>query len=128
MLPMHSIPGICHACRYSAMCLQYKVKDMTQADFGRLEIEIAEAEMPGLIACRSVRSELHMLRHCLSVVGVEVVDLQCLLAHPNMLLRTRATFHKRRSACSNASPLHRCDQKSLLSQDRIWPLAALQGC
>ena len=34
------------------MCLQYKVKDMTQADFGRLEIEIAEAEMPGLIACR----------------------------------------------------------------------------
>jgi len=37
------------------MCLQYKVKDMTQADFGRLEIEIAEAEMPGLIACRSAR-------------------------------------------------------------------------
>jgi hypothetical protein len=32
--------------------LQYKVKDMTQADFGRLEIELAEAEMPGLIACR----------------------------------------------------------------------------
>ena len=26
---------------------------MTQADFGRLEIELAEAEMPGLIACRS---------------------------------------------------------------------------
>ena len=25
---------------------------MTQADFGRLEIELAEAEMPGLIACR----------------------------------------------------------------------------
>ena len=33
--------------------VQYKVKDMTQADFGRLEIELAEAEMPGLIACRS---------------------------------------------------------------------------
>ena len=33
--------------------LQYKVKDMTQADFGRLEIELAEAEMPGLIACRT---------------------------------------------------------------------------
>ncbi|CAK0786326.1 hypothetical protein CVIRNUC_009539 [Coccomyxa viridis] len=32
---------------------QYKVKDMTQADFGRLEIELAEAEMPGLIACRT---------------------------------------------------------------------------
>ena len=33
--------------------LQYKVKDMTQADFGRLEIELAEAEMPGLMACRA---------------------------------------------------------------------------
>lgn len=30
---------------------QYKVKDISQADFGRLEIELAEAEMPGLIAC-----------------------------------------------------------------------------
>ncbi len=35
------------------VCAQYKVKDMTQADFGRLEIELAEAEMPGLIACRT---------------------------------------------------------------------------
>lgn len=26
---------------------------MTQADFGRLEIELAEAEMPGLMACRT---------------------------------------------------------------------------
>ena len=33
--------------------LQYKVKDMSQADFGRLEIELAEAEMPGLMACRT---------------------------------------------------------------------------
>jgi adenosylhomocysteinase len=33
--------------------LQYKVKDMSQADFGRLEIEMAEAEMPGLMACRT---------------------------------------------------------------------------
>jgi adenosylhomocysteinase len=32
---------------------QYKVKDISQADFGRLEIEMAEAEMPGLIACRT---------------------------------------------------------------------------
>ncbi len=30
---------------------QYKVKDISQADFGRLEIELAEAEMHGLIAC-----------------------------------------------------------------------------
>jgi len=31
----------------------YKVSDITLADFGRKEIEIAEIEMPGLIACRS---------------------------------------------------------------------------
>lgn len=36
-----------------ASCPQYKVRDMTQADFGRLEIEMAEAEMPGLMACRT---------------------------------------------------------------------------
>lgn len=32
--------------------LQYKVKDMSLADFGRKEIEIAEREMPGLMAVR----------------------------------------------------------------------------
>merc|ERR1711990_1222777 len=30
----------------------YKVKDIAQADFGRLEIEIAEVECPGLMQCR----------------------------------------------------------------------------
>ena len=29
----------------------YKVKDITLADWGRKEIELAEAEMPGLMAC-----------------------------------------------------------------------------
>ena len=32
--------------------MQYKVKDVTLADFGRKEIEIAEKEMPGLLAIR----------------------------------------------------------------------------
>ncbi|XP_027167275.1 adenosylhomocysteinase [Coffea eugenioides] len=32
---------------------EYKVKDLSQADFGRLEIELAEVEMPGLMACRA---------------------------------------------------------------------------
>jgi adenosylhomocysteinase len=32
--------------------LQYKVKDITLADWGRKEIELAEAEMPGLMALR----------------------------------------------------------------------------
>ena len=30
----------------------YKVKDMSLADWGRTEIKIAEAEMPGLMALR----------------------------------------------------------------------------
>jgi adenosylhomocysteinase len=30
----------------------YKVKDISLADFGRREIEIAEKEMPGLMATR----------------------------------------------------------------------------
>ena len=30
----------------------YKVKDITLADWGRKEIELAEAEMPGLMALR----------------------------------------------------------------------------
>ncbi|KAI6693343.1 hypothetical protein NL676_021053 [Syzygium grande] len=33
---------------------EYKVKDMSQANFGRLEIELAEVLMPALMSCRSV--------------------------------------------------------------------------
>lgn len=32
---------------------EYKVADLALADFGRLELDLAEAEMPGLMACRS---------------------------------------------------------------------------
>ncbi|XP_074569774.1 adenosylhomocysteinase-like [Curcuma longa] len=32
---------------------EYKVKDLSQANFGRLEIDLAEVEMPGLMACRA---------------------------------------------------------------------------
>ena len=32
--------------------LAYKVKDISQAKYGRQEIELAEAEMPGLMALR----------------------------------------------------------------------------
>ena len=33
--------------------LDYKVKDISLADWGRKEISLAEAEMPGLMALRS---------------------------------------------------------------------------
>ena len=31
----------------------FKVADISLADFGRKEIELAEVEMPGLMACRT---------------------------------------------------------------------------
>ena len=33
-------------------CEDFKVKDLSLADWGRKEIELAEVEMPGLISCR----------------------------------------------------------------------------
>lgn len=74
---------------------QYKVKDMSMADFGRAEIEIAEAEMPGLMACRQefgaaqpfkgaqISGSLHMtiqtavLIETLTALGAEVRWCSC---------------------------------------------------
>ena len=36
------------------MFKDYKVKDITLADFGRKEISLAETEMPGLVACKEL--------------------------------------------------------------------------
>jgi adenosylhomocysteinase len=73
----------------------YKVKDITMADFGRAEIEIAEAEMPGLMACRKefgddqpfkgckISGSLHMtiqtavLIETLTALGAEVRWCSC---------------------------------------------------
>ncbi|KAG0503076.1 hypothetical protein HPP92_003148 [Vanilla planifolia] len=74
---------------------EFKVKDMTQADFGRLEIELAEVEMPGLMACRAeygpsqpfkgakISGSLHMtiqtavLIETLTALGAEVRWCSC---------------------------------------------------
>ena len=40
----------------------YKVKDISQADFGRKEISIAESEMPGLMALREEYSQKEPLK------------------------------------------------------------------
>lgn len=74
---------------------EYKVKDMSQADFGRLEIEIAEVEMPGLMAARTefgpsqplkgarITGSLHMtiqtavLIETLTALGAEVRWCSC---------------------------------------------------
>jgi adenosylhomocysteinase len=42
--------------------LPYKVADISLADFGRKEIEIAEKEMPGLMALREKYAESKPLR------------------------------------------------------------------
>jgi len=73
----------------------YKVKDITLADFGRKEIEIAEHEMPGLMATRAkygpqqplrgvrIMGSLHMtiqtavLIETLTALGAEVRWVSC---------------------------------------------------
>ncbi|PSR89489.1 Adenosylhomocysteinase [Actinidia chinensis var. chinensis] len=74
---------------------EYKVKDMSQAHFGRLEIELAEVEMPGLMGCRAefgpakplrgarITGSLHMTIHTavlietLSALGASVRWCSC---------------------------------------------------
>lgn len=74
---------------------EYKVKDLSQADFGRLEIELAEVEMPGLMSCRTefgpsqpfkgarITGSLHMtiqtavLIETLTALGAEVRWCSC---------------------------------------------------
>jgi adenosylhomocysteinase len=43
---------------------EYKVKDIAQADFGRLEIQLAEVEMPGLMSCVSEFGPAQPLKGC----------------------------------------------------------------
>tara|TARA_B100000700_G_scaffold46300_1_gene48605 strand:- start:2310 stop:2495 length:186 start_codon:yes stop_codon:yes gene_type:complete len=40
----------------------FKVKDISQADFGRKEISLAETEMPGLMALRKEYKGKHPLK------------------------------------------------------------------
>ncbi|MEZ4961362.1 MAG: adenosylhomocysteinase [Saprospiraceae bacterium] len=42
--------------------LKYKVKDISQAEYGRKEIELAEAEMPGLMSLREQYGKLKPLK------------------------------------------------------------------
>ena len=44
----------------SSMSLDYKVADLSLAEFGRNEIRLAEHEMPGLMRCaRSMANQSH---------------------------------------------------------------------
>lgn len=60
--PLHPAPARCPPpaarhprlapCAACVPAVQFKVADPTLADFGRAAIELAAAEMPGLLACR----------------------------------------------------------------------------
>ena len=54
----------------------YKVKDISQADFGRKEISIAESEMPGLMALREEYSKEKPLKGA-KIIGC--LHMTCLL-------------------------------------------------
>lgn len=74
---------------------EYEVKDMSQADFGRREINLAEVQMPGLMSCRAeygpsqpfkgtkITGSLHMtvqtavLIETLTALGAEVPWCSC---------------------------------------------------
>ena len=40
--------------------MNYKIKDISLADWGRKEIRLAEAEMPGLMSIREAVSYTHL--------------------------------------------------------------------
>ena len=48
--------------KIAATYLPYKVKDMSLAEYGRREIQLAEAEMPGLMALRKEYGETQPLK------------------------------------------------------------------
>ena len=94
------------ATKTASTYLPYKVKDMSLAEFGRREIHLAEAEMPGLMALRKEYGEsqplkgariagcLHMtiqtavLIETLTALGSEVTWSPVIFSQPKtMLLR-----------------------------------------
>lgn len=54
--------------------LPYKVADISQADFGRKEIEIAEHEMPGLMALREKYAAEQPLRGARIMGSLHMTD------------------------------------------------------
>ena len=53
----------------------FKVKDLTQAEFGRKEISIAESEMPGLMALREEYSGKSPLKEA-KIIGCLHMTIQ----------------------------------------------------
>jgi len=60
----------------------YKVKDMSLASWGRKEIELAEAEMPGLMALRAEYGDSKPQPYFLKLLGVLVISSQLKIRRP----------------------------------------------
>ena len=73
--------------------LDYKVADITLADFGRKEIDIAEKEMPGLMSIRQKFGSSKPLKGNLSLVGsIPSLSANLLLYKGLSVLTTRTLF------------------------------------
>ena len=60
----------------------FKVKDLSEAEFGRKEISIAESEMPGLIALREEYSNKSPLKGAKIIVVCIRLFIQLYLLKP----------------------------------------------
>ena len=58
----------------------YKVRDLSQAEFGRKEISIAESEMPGLMALREEYAGKSPLKGA-KIIGCLHMTIQLSLIH-----------------------------------------------
>ena len=54
--------------------MDYKVKDISQHEFGRQEIEIAETEMPGLMAIREQYGDSKPLAGA-NIMGLSLIHI-----------------------------------------------------
>ena len=116
---------------------------MTQADFGRLEIELAEAEMPGLMACRTefgpkqpfkgakISGSLHMtiqtavLIETLTALGAEVRWCSCNIFSTQ---DHAAAAVARDSAACFAWKVGAGSRGPLRAAGPMWVQAHLHGC
>ena len=73
----------------------YKVKDISQASFGRKEISIAESEMPGLMALREEYSGKSPLK------GAKIIGCLHMTIQTAVLIETLVDLHNATIQASN---------------------------
>jgi adenosylhomocysteinase len=93
----------------------FKVKDISSAEFGRKEISIAESEMPGLMALREEYSETKPLKGariigCLHMTIQTAVLIETLVALGAEVRWSSCNifFNSRSCSCSNRKSWNTC--------------------